>query len=191
LIEAFSLVVDWIMRRGAGFTVGRRSKAKASAAKVPPDPWDTMRLARESAERAEAIAQSRLNNFLVADSIVFLSWATLFNSSRQMGRVPVLLALALLSSILSITWIALGRRQWKFIELRWAVARTLEERVDEAHTVYWYVAKLRETGELEHSTAAQLRLPWYLRCVTSRNVLVLAPAVFLVASLFLIWSSLV
>src|SRR5690349_8026716 len=115
-------MIDKVMARIASIPAARRWPPRSDH--QPPSRSATevlreeMRIATESAERAEGLAQSRLNNFLLADSIVFLSWATLFGTGHGTGRVPVLLGLACLSSILSLMWMGLGYRLWMFIELR-------------------------------------------------------------------------
>jgi hypothetical protein len=56
-------------------------------------------------QHAEAIVQSRLYNFLFADSILLLSWAAVFAAaSPRVGKQLVLAALALLSTLLSMLW---------------------------------------------------------------------------------------
>src|ERR1700730_3177131 len=149
-----------------------RGRSKASARRTNPTAGDVMQafqIAKESALQSEAIAQSRLNNFLVADSIVFLSWATVFGGGGQRGRVPVLISLAVLSSILSILWMGLGVRQGVFIGLRWATVDAIEAQLDRALRFDSYVAALRHTG-LADLRSRRFRLSTYARAVSSRSL---------------------
>src|SRR5579872_4585233 len=69
----------------------------------------------------------------MADSILLLAWATVFTQSGQptlVGRVTgalILVALSLVSTVLSCFWTAGGYRQAKFIALNMHSVITLED----------------------------------------------------------------
>lgn len=62
---------------------------------------------RGGTRHAEIVTQTRLYNFLFCDSILILSWATVFSSSPE-NRTHVLIILSGLSLLLSAAYAVLG-----------------------------------------------------------------------------------
>jgi hypothetical protein len=81
---------------------------------------------------AETITQTRLYNFLMADSILLLSWATIFAASGESRYRPFVLAcLAVLSLAFSWAWAIFGRRHRKFLKLHiFAINRAASRHAD-------------------------------------------------------------
>jgi tryptophan-rich sensory protein len=74
------------------------------------DIWQAVSVASAFVRHAETIAQTRFNNYLVADSLLLLAWATIFAGQRSGYSQLVLIVLAALSAVLSLFWIILGTR---------------------------------------------------------------------------------
>lgn len=92
---------------------------------IPEDIWQAVSQASAFVRHAETIAQTRFNNYLVADSLLLLAWATLFSGQRPGSRL-VLIVLAALSAVLGFFWMILGTRQGKFLKLHLTHLVTLE-----------------------------------------------------------------
>lgn len=105
----------------------RSSTRSPNAELMLADRWRKFEKASSWALQGEVTVQTRLNNFLLADSVLILSWSTLYTSStNSLATDTVLMVLASLSLILSITW-TLGARRWqKFNLLQWAMVNQLE-----------------------------------------------------------------
>lgn len=67
--------------------------------------------------------QSRFGNFLLADSLLLLSWATVYSGeTRTTSRTVVLAVLALSSALLAGSFALLGSRYAKYDRLQWDLA---------------------------------------------------------------------
>jgi hypothetical protein len=76
-----------------------------------------------------------------------------------------------------------------FIELRLHVAESCLEQLGVERDLDRYLAAFRNTGRAQVGAVKAKRLPPYARLITSRNILMVAPGVFFLASLLLIWAS--
>ncbi len=89
-------------------------------------------LAREDTRHAENVTQTRMYNFLFCDSILILSWVTVFVASPQSAppsRPYALVALAVLSLFLSIAYALFGRGATKFIRMHYDISLVLESQL--------------------------------------------------------------
>jgi hypothetical protein len=77
--------------------------------------------------QGQATVQARFGNFLLADSFVLLSWATVYSDgSKTTSRTVVLAVLALISVFLGAVYALLGRRYAKYDRLQWELAAEAE-----------------------------------------------------------------
>jgi len=81
---------------------------------------------------SEIVVQNRLYNFLVADSILILSWATLFSQTQSTSGVTALTALSVLSLMFSIGYTFFGIRQKKFVDMHLAITDYYEQLTPES-----------------------------------------------------------
>ena len=148
---------------------------------------------------AETIIQSRLYNYLIAVSVLFLSWAAVF-ASRVPGRAPILVVLAMLSLLLSVGWTVLGLRARKFLELHRDIMLSLEEKLPTELRVWYRVAEFQKNGNFQLLSQVLRekgpdKVTYAESKVTARWIPVAAPFAFALASLvlimfvFLSWSS--
>ena len=92
--------------------------------------WRAADRASSWALQAQASVQSRFGNFLLADSFLLLSWATVYASGeRTAGRVVVLAVLASTSFFLGAAFALLGARYAKYDRLQWELAAEAEQRL--------------------------------------------------------------
>jgi len=76
---------------------------------------------------AENITWNRFYNFLMFNTILVLSWATLWTAaSSSQSRLVVLIAICILGSISGIFWAALGYRGRAFLSEYMNIAKELE-----------------------------------------------------------------
>jgi hypothetical protein len=80
--------------------------------------WEAVNRATTWSLQGEATVQQRYYNFRVADSVLLLSWATLYAShdQRSWSRTAVLIVLATLSSLFAAMWTIGGeppRESWR------------------------------------------------------------------------------
>ena len=84
----------------------------------------------ESYRQEEELVQVRMQNFLVDDTILLLSWATVYGATAK-DHPPslnlVLGGLAFVSMIYGIFWILLAHRDRKFLSVKMDIACSLEE----------------------------------------------------------------
>ena len=128
--------------------------------------WAAINYAMSAAHEAEAIAQTRLNNILVGDSIL----------------------LATLSVAMSLLWAVQGLRERKVIALHWEIVQARESEIDSQARVNAPIVQLRDTGRTTVGDKA-FSLSWVERRISSRALLVLVPAAFFLMSLTLLWPS--
>jgi hypothetical protein len=89
--------------------------------------WRAADRASTWALQGQASVQSRFGNFLLADSFLLLSWATVYSDgTRTASRTVVLAVLALTSALLAAAYALLGRRYAKYDRLQWEVAAEAE-----------------------------------------------------------------
>jgi hypothetical protein len=150
-------------------------------------------LAVREYQHAESIVQSRLYNFLFADSILILSWAALFSASpRPAGARWVLGSLALLSTLLSFFWTLMGWRHRKFLYLHTHIVRSLEDKLTAGLRVHDLITQLQEGSGVQVGMKGRqhtLQLSNIELFARSRNLGVLAPFCLMVVSTVLLGAS--
>jgi hypothetical protein len=92
--------------------------------------WRAADRASSWALQGQATVQSRFGNFLLADSFLLLSWATVYSGgTRTTSRTVVLAVLALTSVFLGVAFALLGTRYAKYDRLQWELAAEAERRL--------------------------------------------------------------
>lgn len=119
---------------------------------------------------AEQIRWTLLYNFLVASTILLLSWATIFASSGSSRiKTVVLIILCVVGFLLSMVWVALGRRGSSFVRMYTELGHQLE--ADGSQTA---ITPFRQA---EHH---RTRLTGIASWVPTYKVMVFVPAIFAV-----------
>src|ERR671936_591071 len=112
--------------------------------------WRTADRASNWALQGQATVQSRFGNFLLADSFLLLSWATVYsNSTRTASRTVVLAVLAMTSVLLGAAFALLGSRYAKYDRLQWDLAAEAERRLPEDLRLIDRVDALRQEHAAE------------------------------------------
>ena len=150
------------------------AKENPSASVTP----DSIQAAVEEYQHAEIIVQTRLNNFLTADSILILSWVAVFASDQKLGGHWVLVGLSLLSTLLATFWTILGMRQKKFLALHDAIIFGLEQQSPKFWRLHDPIRQL-QTGKKVTAKAGirqiEIKLNWAEIMLGERNLGILAP----------------
>jgi hypothetical protein len=128
--------------------------ASAGAAKISDeDSAITHRLTafqhvRDGVHYAETITQSRLYNFLVADSLLLLAWAAVFASTLPpwMFRSTALITLAAASARLALAYMRLGARGSKFVRMHYDQLAFRESLLPDELKLSTPLAKPQNTG---------------------------------------------
>jgi hypothetical protein len=157
----------------------------------------TSELAWRAAERAsnwalqgQVTVQSRFGNFLLADSFLLLSWATVYSgSTRTTSRTVVLAVLAMTSVLLGAVFALLGSRYAKYDRLQWDLAAQAERRLPADLRLTDRVDALRQNQVAEGPTGRRYELSGPERWVSISKLLVWAPATLCLASLVLLTMS--
>jgi hypothetical protein len=137
-------------------------------------------------EHAEVIVQTRLNNFLLAASILCLSWVTMFASNIH--QLLVLVCLPILGAVLSIFWFILGMRQQKFLQLNMDLTCKLENHLDKEYRISQSISQL-QNGNTVKKGLKRYQLNMFEKWFRSRNLISWIPAAFfLVFIVFLVIS---
>jgi hypothetical protein len=150
--------------------------------------------AREDTRHAENVTQSRMYNFLCCNSILVLSWATVFVASpqpAQAGRPYVLIALATLSLLLGILYARFGSGAAKFIQMHYDLSLILEAKLPKA---LWTATPI---VALQHGTAYECKsdyqqgkiIPGQHQGIHTGHMLVAVPILFAILSAVLFVSS--
>jgi hypothetical protein len=148
--------------------------------------WRAADRASNWALQGQATVQSRFGNFLLADSFLLLSWATVYSGGgRTASRMVVLAVLATTSALLGAAYALLGGRYAKYDRLQWELAAEAEQRLPEELRLIDRVHALRQEHAAEgpggrHELSAAERL------VSISDLVVWAPAGLCVASLVLL-----
>jgi hypothetical protein len=153
---------------------------------TPENIWREVSVASAFVQHAETIAQSRFNNYLVADSLLLLAWSTIFSGQRPGYSRFVLIVLATLSVVLSLFWIILGTRQRKFLELHLMHLVTLEHSLQASFGIGRLMKDLRDGEQILIDSKCVPRLLWIERGITPTMLLSLGPGVLLAISLILV-----
>src|SRR6266550_8492698 len=164
-----------------------------AAGTEPPRDEGARDLLLRSAERAsnwalqgQVTVQSRFGNFLLADSFLLLSWATVYSgSARTTSRIVVLAVLALTSIFLGAVFVLLGSRYAKYDRLQWDLATEAEGRLPEELRLIDRVDALRQNQVIEGPTGRRYQLSGPERWVSISQLLVWAPAALCLTSLVL------
>jgi hypothetical protein len=131
--------------------------------------------------------QARFGNFLLADSFLLLSWATVYASgSRTAGRTVVLVVLAVTSILLAATYALLGGRYAKYDRLQWDLAAEAEQRLPPELRLIDRVHSLRREHAAESPGGLRYELSRAERWVTISRLIVWAPAALCITSLVLL-----
>jgi hypothetical protein len=92
--------------------------------------WRAADRASNWALQGQVTVQSRFGNFLLADSFLLLSWATVYSDgSKTTSRTVVLAVLAMTSVLLGAGFALLGSRYAKYDRLQWDLAAEAEGRL--------------------------------------------------------------
>jgi hypothetical protein len=151
--------------------------------------WRAADRASTWALQGQATVQSRFGNFLLADSFLLLSWATVYSGGgRTASRMVVLAVLATTSALLGAAYALLGGRYAKYDRLQWELAVEAERRLPEELRLIDRVHALRK----EHAAdgpSGRHELSRAERLVSISDLVIWAPVVLCVASLVLLTMS--
>jgi hypothetical protein len=152
--------------------------------------WRAADRASTWALQGQATVQSRFGNFLLADSFLLLSWATVYaGGSRTTSRVVVLAVLATTSALLGAAYALLGSRYAKYDRLQWELAAEAERRLPEELRLIDRVDALRRSHAAAGPAGTRYELSRAERLVSISDLLVWAPITLCVASLVLLTMS--
>jgi hypothetical protein len=155
---------------------------------------ETRELLWRAADRAsrwaldgQATVQSRFGNFLLADSFLLLSWATIYGTgSRTTGREVVLAVFATTSAALGAAFTLLGSRYAKYDHLQWELAAEAERRLPEELRLIDRVHALRRSHAADGPAGTRYELSRAERLVSISDLVVWAPAGLCLASVVLL-----
>src|SRR5262245_31618963 len=149
--------------------------------------WRAADRAGNWALQGQATVQSRFGNFLLADSFLLLSWATVYaGGTKTTSQTVVLAVLALTSVFLCVVYALLGRRYSKYDRLQWDLAAEAEARLPEDLRLIDRVHALRRQHAAEGPGGNRYELSAAERLISISDLLVWAPAALCVASLVLL-----
>jgi len=152
--------------------------------------WRAADRASSWALEGQATVQSRFGNFLLADSFLLLSWATVYSGgSRSASRVVVLAVLATTSALLGAAYALLGNRYAKYDRLQWELAAEAERRLPEELRLIDRVHALRREYAVEGPTGTRYELSRAERWLSTSDLVVWAPVLLCAASLVLLTMS--
>ena len=127
-----------------------------------------------SIHHAESVVQTRLYNFLVANSILLLSWVTIFTTPDRPLRSVLLVGASAVSFLFSLLFLAAGERQRRRIQFWNSEAEQTEARLD-----------IPEWARYGRRLANQ-SFPWWLRWASVQVGFVAVPGLFTLAAAVLI-----
>ena len=149
--------------------------------------WRAADRASRWALEGQATVQSRFGNFLLADSFLLLSWATVYaGGPRTTGRVIVLAVFATTSAALGAVFTLLGSRYGKYDRLQWDLAAEAERKLPEELRLIDRVHALRRSYVADGPAGNRYELSRAERLVSISELIVWAPAGLCVASLILL-----
>ena len=117
---------------------------------------------------AEQIRWTLLSNFLVAASILLLSWAALFVPANGNSQL-VLISLCIGGIVLSLTWLGLGKRANAFVNIYNELGKVLEIPCGASIT-----GPFMKADEYRNDTKSKA-----IRCLRTGNIVVGVPVLFL------------
>lgn len=127
---------------------------------------------------AETIGQSRLYNFLMAASILFLACAALMASEAPYTHY-LATALTILGMFISAMWSVLGTRQAKFHEKIDSELRNALQKLDERHQFAIY--HIQQMKDAWKDQPKDMKLNRFERSLSNRRFLFFVPISFGVA----------
>jgi hypothetical protein len=152
--------------------------------------WSAADRASNWALQGQVTVQSRFGNFLLADSFLLLSWATVYaGGTKTTSQTVVLAVLALTSVFLASVFALLGGRYSKYDRLQWELAAEAESRLPEDLRLIDRVHALRQNLATEGPTGWRHELSRAERWVSISKLLVWAPVALCVTSLVLLTMS--
>jgi hypothetical protein len=152
--------------------------------------WRAADRASNWALQAQGSVQSRFGNFLLADSFLLLSWATVYSGgTRTTSRTVVLAVLAITSVLLGAAFALLGSRYAKYDRLQWDLAPEAERRLPQDLRLIDRVHALRQEHKAESPNGRRYELTAAEGWVSIGKLVVWAPAVLCLASLVLLTMS--
>jgi hypothetical protein len=152
--------------------------------------WRAADRASNWALQGQVTVQSRFGNFLLADSFLLLSWATVYSDgAKTRSRTVVLAVLALISVFLGAVYALLGRRYAKYDRLQWELAAEAEGRLPADLRLIDRVHALRQRQAAEGPSGWLYELSMAERWVSISKLLVWAPAALCLTSLVLLTMS--
>jgi hypothetical protein len=152
--------------------------------------WRAADRASNWALQGQATVQARFGNFLLADSFLLLSWATVYaGGTKTTSRTAVLAVLAMTSVFLAAVFALLGRRYAQYDRLQWDLADEAEARLPPDLRLVDRVHALRQNKAAEGPTGRRYELSAAERLVSTSKLLIWAPAVLCVTSLILLTMS--
>ncbi len=98
---------------------------------TPPDRQTLYNASIQLIIHAENTSWTRIINFLTADSILMLAWATIFASSDLANKAWVLIIMSLVGFLLSIVWAPFGSRGRRYFKRYVDIAKALEQNISE------------------------------------------------------------
>jgi hypothetical protein len=161
------------------------------------DIWQAVSQANAFVRHAETIAQTRFNNYLVADSLLLLAWATLFAGEGPDGSGLVQVVLAALSAVLGFFWMVLGTRQEKFLKLHLMHLVALEQLLPPSFSIGGPMEDLRggnqvsiiSEGGPKVQRGPKVQLRRIEKEITPTRLNTFGPGVLSAISLVLVWVS--
>lgn len=151
--------------------------------------WRAAERATNWALQGEVTVQSRFGNFLLADSFLLLSWATVYSGSVASGsaRTAVLATLAIVSVLLGAAFALLGSRYAKYVHLQWELATQAERKLPKRFRFGERVDELRHHKPVTVVDGGRTyQLSTVERWVSISRLLVWAPAALCVTSFVLL-----
>jgi hypothetical protein len=152
--------------------------------------WRAADRASTWALEGQTTVQARFGNFLLADSFLLLSWATVYaGGSRTTSRMVVLAVLATLSALLGAAYALLGSRYAKYDRLQWELAAEAERRLPDELRLIDRVHTFRREQSVESPAGTRYELSRAERWLSTSDLVVWAPVLLCAASLVLLTMS--
>jgi NADH:ubiquinone oxidoreductase subunit 3 (subunit A) len=185
---AVALAITKLLSKVRVRKAGEHSHAQENQ---PEGLWEALNRATTWALQGEVTVQQRYYNFLVADSVLFLSWSTLYagRGLRAWPLTSVLIVLASLSAGFAAAWTLGGFRWRRYIALQWDLATDLERLLPEPFRYGTKVDELRQQRSVTGPSGREYRIRRLERGITVNRLLVWTPMAFCAVSGLLIVAS--
>jgi hypothetical protein len=100
-------------------------------------------------EHAQQVTQARLYNFLMAESLLILSWTTLFvGAGQRRDALFVCIAISILGGMLSFFWTILGFRHKKFLLAHSEIIDQIENSIPDHLRIFPLLAELNKGAKI-------------------------------------------